>query len=385
MTSESGRIRDLTILKVDESGDSLWCRTYGEAWDGLFDGIITDDDEYVLLGITTGGRRWRDGYITLIKVDSDGELIFNVDFGCNESDYLARSICDAGDGFIMAGSIGTRIPDQSFDGLVIRTDYNGDTLWIRTYRSPIALIESFKDISPTTDGGFIICGQIETVHDGGRDLPWFVRIDENGEVLWQRYYDWDWQNFYFRLHSIIEYPEGNYLCAGTCTRNLGNNEQRLYNAFLMSIDAEGDSLSSFIVDYRVNPNWCDLHLTQDSSLMAIISPSNSRTTVRKLSFDENSVQRLSGFFPYEFHLFPAYPNPFNTTTILTFNLPHPGAIDLTVFDPLGRQVRKQSQPRWFTNGQHRIVFDGGNMAAGNYMLRLEFGGEVFTQPLILIK
>jgi len=89
--------------------------------------------------------------------------------------------------------------------------------------------------------------------------------------------------------------------------------------------------------------------------------------------------------PERFQLFSAYPNPFNTTTTITFHIPQPGAIDLTVFDPLGRCVRDLTPARWLPTGQQRVLFKAGNLAGGKYMLRLEFGGKVHAGTITLVK
>jgi len=85
----------------------------------------------------------------------------------------------------------------------------------------------------------------------------------------------------------------------------------------------------------------------------------------------------------------AFPNPFNPSTTIAFELGEPGSIDLSVFDLAGRRVaRLASGP--YPAGAHQLVWRGRDAAgrqvpAGTYYYRLSVGNETRVGKMILVK
>jgi len=88
--------------------------------------------------------------------------------------------------------------------------------------------------------------------------------------------------------------------------------------------------------------------------------------------------------PHEFALYPAYPNPFNPTTVIRISLPKRERAKLIVYDVTGRQVRVLSDGA-LDAGEHQFLFDGSGIASGVYFARLEAGKDVRTKKLVLIR
>jgi len=80
----------------------------------------------------------------------------------------------------------------------------------------------------------------------------------------------------------------------------------------------------------------------------------------------------------------AFPNPFNPTSEITFSLPKAGRATLKIFNLLGRQV-SVLQDGVLATGSHRVSFDGGQLPAGIYFLRLEAASRQTTLKLVLLK
>jgi hypothetical protein len=80
----------------------------------------------------------------------------------------------------------------------------------------------------------------------------------------------------------------------------------------------------------------------------------------------------------------AYPNPFNPTTTLSFDLLQAGKVQLQVFDIMGRLV-DTLEDRIMPAGIYTVPFDGGNFASGIYFARLSFNASVHTERIILLK
>jgi len=80
----------------------------------------------------------------------------------------------------------------------------------------------------------------------------------------------------------------------------------------------------------------------------------------------------------------AYPNPFNPTTTLLFDLPRAGRARLTIYDVEGRLVRTLAD-EVLTAGRHLLEFDGSQLSSGVYFARLESAALSRTQKLVLLK
>lgn len=101
----------------------------------------------------------------------------------------------------------------------------------------------------------------------------------------------------------------------------------------------------------------------------------------------------AGSLPAEYALLQNYPNPFNPATTVAFQLPQAGAVQLRVYDILGREVARLADGH-YAAGTHSVMWDGRDsrglqMPSGVYFNRLtvEGGGQgyVFTGKMMLMK
>lgn len=83
-------------------------------------------------------------------------------------------------------------------------------------------------------------------------------------------------------------------------------------------------------------------------------------------------------------LHPAYPNPFNPTTTISFTLPVEGKIKLTVYDTMGRQVSELVNGV-LPAGYHTRQFEANDLANGTYMYQLETPAQKLTGTVLLLK
>jgi hypothetical protein len=90
--------------------------------------------------------------------------------------------------------------------------------------------------------------------------------------------------------------------------------------------------------------------------------------------------------PSEFALLGNYPNPFNPSTMIKFQIARSSEVALEVYDMLGRQVVSKSlgvrQP-----GEHAVSFNALGLASGSYFYRLKMvsNGAIVTGKMMLLK
>ncbi|RJP77052.1 MAG: T9SS C-terminal target domain-containing protein [Candidatus Zixiibacteriota bacterium] len=82
--------------------------------------------------------------------------------------------------------------------------------------------------------------------------------------------------------------------------------------------------------------------------------------------------------------FSASPNPFNPTTVASYELRAASYVSLRVYDTAGREVAALVNG-WREAGAHKVTFDASGLPSGIYFARLSAGNLTQTQKLILLK
>ncbi|MBL0062425.1 MAG: T9SS type A sorting domain-containing protein [bacterium] len=85
-----------------------------------------------------------------------------------------------------------------------------------------------------------------------------------------------------------------------------------------------------------------------------------------------------------FSLHPIYPNPFNNTANIAFDLPREVTGRLVVYDVLGRMTNTLYNGK-LAAGSHQMQFNGNNLSTGIYFVRLETSAFTATQKAVLLK
>jgi len=100
--------------------------------------------------------------------------------------------------------------------------------------------------------------------------------------------------------------------------------------------------------------------------------------------DPTSVNENYAGIPNDFTLLQNYPNPFNPSTKIEFSLPKAEFVTLKIYNILGEEVATLVQDK-LQAGNHTYQFDGGDLASGVYVYRIEAGGFQDVKKMLLIK
>ena len=92
----------------------------------------------------------------------------------------------------------------------------------------------------------------------------------------------------------------------------------------------------------------------------------------------------AGGMPAEFLLHQNFPNPFNPTTVVSYQLPVASEVRLTVHDVLGREVAVLVNEKRGA-GRHEVKFDASRLGSGVYLYRLSAGDLVQTRKMVLTR
>lgn len=88
--------------------------------------------------------------------------------------------------------------------------------------------------------------------------------------------------------------------------------------------------------------------------------------------------------PYNSNLLSVFPNPFNASTTISFNLPTAGNVSLKIYDLTGREVQTLQSGR-LSAGIHRLNWNAQTAASGIYFAVLEANGMSQTRKMLLLK
>jgi len=115
--------------------------------------------------------------------------------------------------------------------------------------------------------------------------------------------------------------------------------------------------------------------------------SNFKLLPETLARDVGAVTNVateSSDLPATFELEQNFPNPFNPTTSISYEIPLSTHVTLDVYDSLGRRVRSLVNRKQLA-GIHEISFDASSLASGVYLYKLTAGTDISTRTMILLK
>ncbi|MBN2829503.1 MAG: carboxypeptidase regulatory-like domain-containing protein [Candidatus Cloacimonetes bacterium] len=162
--------------------------------------------------------------------------------------------------------------------------------------------------------------------------------------------------------ALLNYQPGNYYAAGSYR--------------LLYIPSAGYDQNSALIQLGYTPNT-------SSSITADVSCNGFESQLNIQSTDEGVNPLLKTT------LSDNYPNPFNPTTTIAYEIAETGPVSLTVYDVRGRKVKTLVKAKQ-ASGKYNIVWDGMNEAempvsSGVYFYRLSVGTKVFSKTMLLLK
>lgn len=188
------------VLKIDMNGNLMWNMSYGSSdYDSAEDVIEDEDGNFIFVGKTAGydgdiNISQGDYDVVLLKINSEGEIIWTYNYGGSWSDY-GRGIVETSDGGYIVSS-----ETQSDDGMItgwhgasdcwiFKTDSNGNLLWQFAYGS--TELEGCYDIIKYDENQYVISATADQA-DGDVSMIyglydyWIFAIDSIGELLWEK-------------------------------------------------------------------------------------------------------------------------------------------------------------------------------------------------------
>jgi hypothetical protein len=232
------------------------------------------------------------------------------------------------------------------DGSEFKRTTNSGQNW--TSISSVLLTSDFHLITKDT---FYVCGDMG-----------YVRISSDSGYTWQLRPVGN--NVTLRSVKFINSKTG-WTCGDSGyifrTTNAGINWQKqnsgTYN-YLLNIDI-------------INEN--NLWISGSSGIIL-------KTTNGGVTFIKNINENIN----YDYQLYQNFPNPFNPTTNIKYELPKDVFVSIKIYDVIGREIKTLVND-FQRAGQYSVSFTGNNLASGVYFYRMKAGEYMAVKRMMLIK
>lgn len=231
----------------------VWQKNIGTSSqiDEVWDGMETNDGGYLLCASTDAGISEdktdvarAGGDIWLIKLNSEGIIEWQKTIGGNSYDRINKVIQTADNGYVIGGSSSSELSgDRTIvhDGVgadcwFLKLDKNGNIQWQKVYAGSDN--DYMYDFAPTKDGGYIIGARSssdssvnKTQNSRGTYDYWVIKVDSVGIMQWQKTLGGSDIDL---LSKISQTLDGGYIVAGSSrSDSLGdktmNNEDLVFS------------------------------------------------------------------------------------------------------------------------------------------------------------
>jgi len=180
-------------------------------------------------------------------------------------------------------------------------------------------------------------------------------------------------NYEETFEVILEYPEGS-----------GDGSLLLQYLAAENVDVNNNY---FTVGIEDDDHLCGLNLTYANDYPPSMHEIDSGRAIRITTDPPDAytgVPDLPEALPARFEFCSPFPNPFNATTQMRFDLPRAATVKLRIYDVLGRETAtlvNSMKPA----GQHAVTWSAAGLPSGLYFARFEAGSYTQIRKVLLVK
>ncbi len=371
---------DLWLVKLDDSGDTLWTRTFGTG--GNEHGLAvaaTPDGGYIMAGYA-GDAGSESAFI--VKTNSDGDAEWTGNYAANT---IATAVIPVLAGGYMVAGYSTEGDFGRDDYFVMKLDATGDSVWARHYGGSYS--EKATGIVEILGGGFVIAGNSYTYGIPIFSNIYLFEIDSDGDSVRAKSYG-GMSNY--TAHSIAPALDGGLLVAGSIEQSSNiefyilKTDDYLDTLWTRSYGSLGDDVAYSAVQLEdtgiVVAGKTFMNGNNDFWILKFGGDITSR--VREGAVERPGAMAIS-----------AYPNPFNSAVrISVVEGLRPSRVE--IFDINGKRVRGFEGSRvhgGIPNADNRapisefVWFPDESVGSGVYLIRATVGDNTTTRRIVYLR
>jgi len=254
ITSEKGDA-NLLILKLNSSGNALWNKTYDLGGDDSGLGIVTDSSGTILIA----GRIFKelDSDLFVAKLDSSGSMFWNKTFGGSGDEEGYGVVIDSTNNIYVTG-VTSSYGAGSSDVWILKLDSNGNLIWNKTFGG--SNDDGGYGIALLSDNNLTISGDTNSFGAGAGDA-WIIKIDQNGNHIWNTTFGT--AAGVEKARAIKEDSNGNLIFAGS-TNASGN-----YDFLVVKLSSTGTHTWNKTIDFGSEEESYDLDINSNDDVILI--------------------------------------------------------------------------------------------------------------------
>jgi hypothetical protein len=158
-----------------------------------------------------------------------------------------------------------------------------------------------------------------------------------------------------------------------------NNYQVVRNGVVIANVASENSTSEHVYTYT------DATAENGTSYTYNLRVVNSDNSITETPFEFTGTPSFGAAVVTEYALHQNFPNPFNPSTSLAFDVVEKNHVTLKVYNAAGQEVSTLANGE-FDHGRHVVSFDAGNLPTGLYFYTVKIGNEFnATKKMLLVK
>lgn len=372
---------DMVTIKYNSLGAEQWVSTYNGTGNGndVANSIEVDSSGNVYItgsGFETASNSF--DYVT-IRYNLLGQMdwITKYNGASNFIDVSNDIILDnSGNVYITGASY-----EQFYDFATIKYNNAGVQQWVSIYNGPTSGNDEANTIMLDASGNVFVSGN-GRVNGTFNDII-LVKYDNSGVRQWQRNYNGPGNAQDSSASAVID-SDGNIIITGfytgtgltkdIATIKYSNSGVLEWAAIFNGTDNGND------IGYSVAVNN-----TGDYYVTGKVFKTNSNDDITTIKYTTPiGIHQTNNVVANNFELSDNYPNPFNPTTNINFNIPVSSFVKLKVFDINGRLIETLVDSK-LASGNYNYSFNASNLSSGIYLYSIEAGNFIQTKKMTLIK
>jgi len=397
VAGSAGNPKEILLIKYNTHGEILHQVRYNQrkSSNSIAYDIKIKNNKIIVCGESTQPDQDYDLMISCFDLDGKFNWMRLHNGNANTRDMASSVHIDNNNNIYSTGFLESNLGKQ--DIVTLKYDMNGNLIWKTEFNGTANGYDWPNHVLTDSKGNAYVCGgsqntrvdDSECYSDLGKcqNDATVIKYRPDGVIDWVRIYNGT-ENMYDCLQGMVIDRNDNIYASGRSHNNLTNGDDDMiffkYNTSgdLLSFNRfnSGSSNAEYgnDIDVDLNGNVVAVGSIWQNNLYNLLAVKHKPTTI--ISNDNNS----SGTFKAK-----AYPNPFNPSTVITFNVPA-GAdntglpVNIVVFNSLGKEVAQLTN-EIMNPGIHEIRFDGSNLTNGVYFYRITSGNNIEINKLMLIK
>ena len=379
---DGGTPTDLLVAKIRTNGDVVWHKTYGgDGTDYGWDIHALPDGNFVVSGTTDSyGNGGEDVWV--LKINQNGDTLWTATFGgTGEDQGRGIAVDDSGKIYISAKSYSLFAPDM----YMIKLNENGEAAWLKTFSSS-GWTEGYDACYDGKEVIFAGYGYWGGVYS--HDMLW-IKMDAKGDTIRTGHVGGSDNDYAFGVNPT---DDGGLILVGKSI-SFGNYWQGL----ISKVDAKGKMEWQSAFDGDNEDIFWKVYQTDDHGYLAVghsNSTADGNMDVFVVKTDSSgavtSIEDHGKPVAQDFRLRQNYPNPFNPTTTIPVDMKKAGRVRIDIYNAAGAKVATLGSQR--LNRGHGYFkwsgknFQGQELPSGVYIYRLSVDGKFYgSRKMILLR